>query len=149
MFGKASPGIKNPDLQQIDRIAQYGQHLRCKIPVAEVGEECHQRKSEMCKPNFILVIRFVGFPSQTPGIAFVKYKMACEAEETDNPYSIYGDCIECGISISAGQLVVAEEDANDARSYPQCCDDMRNHTSSPFDGTNITAALEQMLIAAL
>ena len=43
-----------------------------KIPVAEVGEECHQRKSEMCKPNFILVVGFVGFPSQTPGIAFVK-----------------------------------------------------------------------------
>ena len=40
MFGKASIGIKNTDLQEIDRIAEYGQDLRGRTPVAEVGQKC-------------------------------------------------------------------------------------------------------------
>ena len=129
MFGKASPGIKNTDLQEIDRIAQYGQDLRCKTPVAEVGEECDQRKGKVRKPNFVLVVWFVGFPSETSGITLVKYKMTGEAEETDNPNGGYDDSIECGVEIFAEQLIVAEEKANCACNYPQCCDDMCNHSS--------------------
>jgi hypothetical protein len=79
MFGKASPDIKNTNLQQIDRIAQNGQNLGCKPPVAEVGEECDQRKGKVCKPDFELVVRFVGFPAQALGVALVKYKVTGEA----------------------------------------------------------------------
>ena len=93
MFGKGSPSIQNTNLQEIDRIAKYGQDLRFKTPVAEVGEECDQRKGKMCKPNFILVEWFVGLPSQTLGIALVKYKMTGKAEETDNPNGGYGNSI--------------------------------------------------------
>ncbi len=129
MFGKASPSIKNTDLRKIDRIAQYSQDLRFKTPVAEVGEECDQRKGKVCKTNFVLVVRFVGFPSQTPGIALVKYKMTDEAEETDNTDGGYGDSIECSVEIIAEQIIVAEEKANCACSNPQCCDDVCNHGS--------------------
>jgi len=128
MFRKASPGIKNTDLQEIDRIAQDGQDLRCKTPVAEVGKECDQRKGKVRKPNFVLVVRFVGFPSETPGITLVKYKMTGEAEETDNPNGGYDDSIECGVDIFAEQLIVAEEKANCAYSYSQCCNDVCNHS---------------------
>ena len=103
----------------------------------------------MCKSNFVLVVGFVGFPSQTPSVALVKYEMTGEAEKTDNPNGSYGDSIKCVIEIFAEQLIVAEEKANCACSNPQCCDDMCNQCSTLFEGTNTSSVLQQMLIAAL
>ena len=118
MFENTSPSIKNTDLQEIYRIGQYGQYLRCKTQIAEVSEECDQREGKVCKTNFILVVRFVGFPSKALGFAFVKYKMTGEAEETDKPNGVYGDNIECSIKIVTEQLIIAEENTCCAYSYP-------------------------------
>lgn len=107
MFGKASPEIKKTYLQEIDGIAQRRQDLGGITPLTEIGEEGDQRKGKMGKPNFILVVRFVNFPAQTPGVAPLKDKMAGETEQTDDPDSADDDRIDSVLKILAKQLIVA------------------------------------------
>jgi hypothetical protein len=68
-------------------------------PLTEIGEESDQRKGKVGESNFVLVVRLVNLPAKAMGIAFMKYKMTGEAEETYNPHSADDDVIECGVEI--------------------------------------------------
>ena len=103
----------------------------------------------MCKSNFVLVVGFVGFPSQAPGIALVKYEMTGEAEEADNPNGSYGDSIQCVIEIFAEQLIVAEEKPIVPVAILSVATMCAIIAHPLFDATNAPAALEQMPVASL